>query len=108
MSIVLPIFRKDKLTAQEQLEFLEYLAMSLKNGLSLAESLQVMPALWSKKQMLLKKITYLMKQGVNFSQILQQMGFGKTIASQVDLAMMQGNLNAVSYTHLTLPTILLV
>lgn len=55
MSIVLPIFRKDKLTAQEQLEFLEYLAMSLKNGLSLAESLQVMPALWSKKQMLLKK-----------------------------------------------------
>ncbi|WP_240400607.1 type II secretion system F family protein [Lactobacillus jensenii] len=93
MSIVLPIFRKDKLTAQEQLEFLEYLAMSLKNGLSLAESLQVMPALWSKKQMLLKKITYLMKQGVNFSQILQQMGFGKTIASQVDLAMMQGNLN---------------
>jgi competence protein len=93
VAIVLPAFKKDKLTGREQLEFLEYLAMSLKNGLSLAESLQVMPALWSKKQRLLRKLTYLMEQGVNFSQILRQMGFGKTIASQVDWAMMQGNLN---------------
>ena len=36
MAIVLPAFKKDKLTEREQLEFLEYLAMSLKNGLSLA------------------------------------------------------------------------
>lgn len=42
--------KKDKLNGEEQLEFLDYLKSSLKNGFSLNSSLELMAVMWPKKK----------------------------------------------------------
>lgn len=83
---------KDKLSRQEQLEFLDYLKSSLYNGFSLASSIEIMPLLWPRRKELMEKINLSMKQGNNFADELLNIGFAKTTVTQIRLAMNQGNL----------------
>ncbi|WP_027824689.1 type II secretion system F family protein [Lactobacillus psittaci] len=92
MQLTSIVFKKDKLTLAEQVEFLEYLESSLKNGLSFAQALEIIPGLWPKKGVLIKKQEALMREGVRFRELLSNLGFSKTVSSQLDLAMEQGNL----------------
>ncbi|WEV51861.1 type II secretion system F family protein [Lactobacillus sp. ESL0731] len=85
-------FKKGKLTGQEQLAFLDYLQNSLANGFSLSTSLELMPILWPKRKRLLAGLSQRMTLGADLGQEMWQLGFSKTVATQVELAMQQGNL----------------
>lgn len=85
-------FKKDKLTGQEQLAFLDYLQNSLANGFALNMSLELMPILWPKRRKVLANLSQRMTLGADLGQEMCHLGFSKTIAAQVDLAMEQGNL----------------
>lgn len=85
-------FKRAKLTAQERLSFLDYLQNSLNNGFSLNASLEMMPILWPKQRKLLLQINQEIATGTKLSTEMLKIGFPKTVATQVDLAMQQGNL----------------
>lgn len=84
--------KKDKLTREEQLNFLDYLKNSLSNGFSLNASFELMPVLWPKRKDLMIKLNEEMKLGAHFNEELLKLGFSKTTATQVNLAMQQGSL----------------
>lgn len=84
--------KKDRLTREEQLNFLDYLKNSLSNGFSLNASLELMPILWPKRKDLMVKLNEEMKLGAHFNEELLKLGFSKTTATQVNLAMQQGSL----------------
>lgn len=83
---------KDRLNGEEQLAFLDYLKHSLDNGFSLINSIELMPALWPKRENLMQKLADQMKEGASFSTELIKLGFSKTTVTQVNLALQQGNL----------------
>lgn len=85
-------FKKDKLKAEEQLEFLDYLKHSLANGFSLNNSIELMPVLWPKRKKVMKNLDKAMKSGAKFSEQLLKLGFSKTTVTQINLAMQQGSL----------------
>lgn len=84
--------KKDKLKAEEQLEFLDYLKHSLTNGFSLNSSIELMPVLWPKRRKIMENLDLTMKKGAKFSDQLLKLGFSKTTVTQINLAMQQGNL----------------
>lgn len=84
--------KKDKLTSQERLNFLDYLQNSLSNGFSLNVSLEIMPILWPQRKQLLNKLSRNIQAGANLSTEMLKLGFSKTVITQVALAMEQGNL----------------
>lgn len=84
--------RMAKLNGQEQLEFLDYLKNSLASGFSLANSFSVMNIIWPKKSKIFAKLDQQMKTGLSLGKALMELGFAKTIATQIDLAVKQGNL----------------
>lgn len=84
--------KRDRLTEQERLNFLDYLQNSLNNGFSLNNSLEIMPVLWPKRQKLINKLSSEIKVGTSLSNEMLKLGFSKTVATQVDLAMQQGSL----------------
>ncbi|EEJ72346.1 type II secretion system F family protein [Lactobacillus ultunensis] len=83
---------KDRLNSEEQLAFLDYLKHSLDNGFSLINSIELMPALWPKREELMQKLADQMKEGASFSTELVKLVFSKTTVTQVNLALQQGNL----------------
>lgn len=84
--------KSDKLTLDQQLIFLDYLKQTLANGFSLNSALKLMPQIWSSKKKLLKKVNQQVENGEKFSQVLLKIGFSKTTAAQIDMALMQGSL----------------
>lgn len=84
--------KKDKLSSQEQLQFLDYLKSSLENGFSLNSSIELMPALWPSRQELMRRLNYRMKRGAAFDQELLELGFSQATAGQIKLALQQGSL----------------
>lgn len=84
--------KKDKLTNQERLNFLDYLQNSLANGFSLSVSLELMPILWPKRKDLLVQVNKNIQSGTSLNSLMLTLGFSKTIATQVALALRQGNL----------------
>lgn len=66
---------RDRLNGEEQLAFLDYLNHSLNNGFSLINSIELMPALWPKRNKLMQKLASQMKEGANFSTELIKLGF---------------------------------
>lgn len=84
--------KKDKLSREERLIFLDYLKASLENGFSLASSIELMPLIWPEKQLLMTKIDQDMKAGAKFGDELLKLGFAKTTILQLNLALQQGNL----------------
>lgn len=84
--------KKGKLTSQERLSFLDYLQNSLSNGFSLSVSLEIMPILWPQRKELLNKLSKNIQAGASLSGEMLNLGFSKTIISQVALSMEQGNL----------------
>lgn len=84
--------RLDKLTLEQQLIFLDYLKQTLANGFSLNSALKLMPQIWSSKKKLLNKVNQQVEDGEKFSQVLLKIGFSKTTAAQIDMALMQGSL----------------
>ncbi|WP_338206576.1 type II secretion system F family protein [Lactobacillus juensis] len=85
-------FRQDKLSNKERLEFLEYLQNSLSNGFSLNTSLEMMPIIWPKKKILFNRLRKRIRSGKKLSSEMLNLGFSKTIATQIELSMVQGNL----------------
>ena len=85
-------FRQDKLTNKERIEFLEYLQNSLSNGFSLNTSLEMMPIIWPKRKNLFNRLSKSIQSGKKLSFEILNLGFSKTIATQIELSMVQGNL----------------
>ena len=85
-------FRQDKLSNKERLEFLEYLQNSLSNGFSLNTSLEMMPIIWPQKKTLFNRLSKRIQSGKKLSSEMLNLGFSKTIATQIELSMVQGNL----------------
>ena len=85
-------FRQDKLTNKERIEFLEYLQNSLSNGFSLNTSLEMMPIIWPKRKNLFNRLSNGIQSGKKLSFEMLNLGFSKTIATQIELSMVQGNL----------------
>ena len=85
-------FRQDKLSNKERLEFLEYLQNSLSNGFSLNTSLEMMPIIWPKKKILFNRLSKRIRSGKKLSSEMLNLGFSKTIATQIELSLVQGNL----------------
>ena len=85
-------FRQDKLTNKERIEFLEYLQNSLSNGFSLNTSLEMMPIIWPKRKNLFNRLSNSIQSGKRLSFEMLNLGFSKTIATQIELSMVQGNL----------------
>ncbi len=85
-------FRQDKLTNKERIEFLEYLQNSLSNGFSLNTSLEMMPIIWPKRKNLFNRLSNSIQSGKKLSFEMLNLGFSKTIATQIELSMVQGNL----------------
>lgn len=84
--------RKDKLNNKERLEFLEYLQNSLANGFSLNASLEMMPIIWPKRKNLFEQLNKQIQAGKKLSTEMLNLGFSKTIATQIELSLEQGNL----------------
>lgn len=84
--------KKVKLSSREQLQFFDYLKSSLENGFSLNSSIELMPVLWPQKRKLMQELNCHMKKGSSFDRELLRLGFSKTTASQVNLALQQGSL----------------
>ena len=85
-------FRQDKLSNKERLEFLEYLQNSLSNGFSLNTSLEMMPIIWPQKKTLFNRLSKRIQSGKKLSSEMLNLGFSKTIATQIELSLVQGNL----------------
>ncbi|WP_288648072.1 type II secretion system F family protein, partial [uncultured Lactobacillus sp.] len=75
-----------------QLAFLDYLKNSLNNGFSLSNSIELMPVLWPKQRVLMGKLARRMKNGASLSEELIKLGFSRTMVTQVNLSLQQGNL----------------
>ncbi|QNQ82518.1 type II secretion system protein F [Lactobacillus sp. PV037] len=86
------LLKTDKLSSKEQLIFLEYLRQTLKNGFSLNASFKLMPEIWPAKKEILIKINEKLEKGEKLSNLLLELGFSKTIATQINLALIQGSL----------------
>ena len=83
---------KDKLTSKERLEFLEYLQNSLSNGFSLNASLEMMPVIWPNHKNIFIRLCTEIQAGKKLSSEMLKLGFSKTIVTQIELSMAQGNL----------------
>ena len=83
---------KGKLNSRERFLFLDYLQNSLLNGFSLGTSLELMPIVWSKQKKILGKLNKRLQSGTKLSKEMERLGFSKTVVTQIDLAMNQGNL----------------
>lgn len=92
MKLLLTTTRTDKLSTSQQLIFLDYLRQTLANGFSLNAALELMPQIWPARKDLLANINQKIESGEKFSQILLDLGFSKTTAAQIDMALMQGSL----------------
>ena len=84
--------KKDKLTDDEQLAFIDYLKNSLKNGFSINSSLEIMPALWPKRATTLNCLSERMQTGASLADELFKLGFSNTTVVQINLSLQQGNL----------------
>jgi competence protein ComGB len=85
-------FKQDKLNREEQYRFLSYLEQSLDNGISLANCIKLMPAMWPQKAKLFTKLETNLNRGGKFTEALLELGFSATIVSQIELAMQHGKL----------------
>ena len=83
---------KGKLNSEERFLFLDYLQNSLLNGFSLGTSLELMPIVWSKQKKILGQVNKRLQSGAKLSKEMERLGFSKTVVTQIDLAMNQGNL----------------
>lgn len=83
---------KGKLNSKERFLFLDYLQNSLLNGFSLGTSLELMPIVWSKQKKILGQLNKRLQSGAKLSKEMERLGFSKTVVTQIDLAMNQGNL----------------
>lgn len=83
---------KGKLNSEERFLFLDYLQNSLLNGFSLGTSLELMPIIWSKQKKILGQVNKRLQSGAKLSKEMERLGFSKTVVTQIDLAMNQGNL----------------
>lgn len=83
---------KGKLNSKERFLFLDYLQNSLLNGFSLGTSLELMPIIWSKQKKILGQVNKRLQSGAKLSKEMERLGFSKTVVTQIDLAMNQGNL----------------
>ena len=83
---------KGKLNSKERFLFLDYLQNSLLNGFSLGTSLELMPIVWPKQKKILGKLNKRLQSGAKLSKEMERLGFSKTVVTQIDLAMNQGNL----------------
>lgn len=92
MKLLLATTKADKLSSSQQLIFLDYLRQTLANGFSLNAALQLMPQIWPARKELLANVNQRIEMGEKFSQILLSLGFSKTTAAQIDMALMQGSL----------------
>lgn len=86
------IFTDKKWNNHQKLLFLKNLTLLLENGFSINESCQMLPNIWTEQRTTLKKINQLMVKNHSFSNILNQLGFSKTIATQIQMALEQGTL----------------
>lgn len=92
MKLISTYFNKDKLNSGEQLVFLDYLYQCLKNGFSLNTSLKLMPVIWHNKKDCVKNLHSKIENGANLGDILYDIGFSKNIATQLNMALLQGSL----------------
>lgn len=92
MRKLIAFFKRDKLSAGEQLIFLDYLKQSLANGFSLNASLAMLPAVWSSPKPLLCDLKTKVTTGQDLGKVLLQLGFSKNIATQLNMALLEGNL----------------
>lgn len=76
----------------EQLLFINYLKLLLENGFSLNKALELLPNIWPEKQKDLQQVNQLLAANKSLQEILLQLGFSQTIATQIMMALNQGTL----------------
>lgn len=84
--------KKDKLNSGDQLIFIDYLRQALINGYSLNASLKLLPKIWTGNA---EKLTYIkeqVEQGSKLGDVLHEVGFSSTLAAQINMAIIDGNL----------------
>ena len=84
--------KKDKLNSSDQLIFIDYLRQALINGYSLNASLKLLPKIWTGNS---EKLTYIkeqVEQGSKLGDVLHEVGFSSTLAAQINMAIIDGNL----------------
>lgn len=84
--------KKGKLNNQEREQFLECLRQALANGFSLNQSLATLPIIWPKHAAIFQSMHKQLKAGTKLGTLFNQIGFSKTVAAQINLALAHGNL----------------
>ena len=84
--------KKDKLNSAAQLIFIDYLRQALINGYSLNASLKLLPKIWSGDSNQLVYISKQVEEGRQLGDVLHEVGFSSTLAAQINMAIIDGNL----------------
>lgn len=84
--------KKDKLNSADQLIFIDYLRQALINGYSLNASLRLLPKIWRGNSSQLLYVNQRVEEGSQLVDVLQEVGFSSTLAAQINLAVIDGNL----------------
>ena len=84
--------KKDKLNSADQLIFIDYLRQALINGYSLNASLRLLPKIWRGNSRQLLYVNQRVEEGSQLGDVLQEVGFSSTLAAQINLAVIDGNL----------------
>ena len=84
--------KKDKLNSADQLIFIDYLRQALINGYSLNASLRLLPKIWRGNSRQLLYVNQRVEEGSQLGDVLQEVGFSSTLAAQINLAIIDGNL----------------
>ncbi len=84
--------KKDKLNSADQLIFIDYLRQALINGYSLNASLRLLPKIWRGNSSQLLYVNQRVEEGSQLGDVLQEVGFSSTLAAQINLAVIDGNL----------------
>ena len=84
--------KKDKLNSADQLIFIDYLRQALINGYSLNASLRLLPKNLEGNSSQLLYVNQRVEEGSQLGDVLQEVGFSSTLAAQINLAVIDGNL----------------
>lgn len=92
MKILDSVLNRDKLKSADQLIFIDYLRQALVNGYSLNASLSLLPKVWDEHSNQLKYVSKKVEAGVSLGDALHEIGFSSTLAAQIHMAVIDGNL----------------
>ncbi|UQS82494.1 type II secretion system F family protein [Bombilactobacillus folatiphilus] len=92
MNKLIKNYRQDKLTTQQQADFLSTLAKLVRNGFSIEVALISLKLIYPQQEVILNQVLAQLNSGQTLAQALIKTGLSKTIISQITIADVHGNL----------------